>query len=269
MVLGILAGSVLGFAAASAVGRPGPSSAAKPVKSTVNVTAGIPSELAFTLSKTSAGVGTVTFKVKNSGTVAHSFKVCMAAAKTSATNTCIGKATKLIDPGKTAVLVVTFTKAGTYEYVCTVAGHAAGGMKGLVGIGVKVAGGTTTGNTTTTGKTTLTGPTTTTSGPKETLGGDPVNGANVFRAAACGSCHVLRASGAVGQVGPSLDDAKPGQDLVIQRVANGLNLMPSFRSELTDQQIKDVAAYVYQSTHCRSRPDREAALPGSGVSDCD
>jgi mono/diheme cytochrome c family protein/uncharacterized cupredoxin-like copper-binding protein len=253
MVLGILGAAALGFAAVSAVGQSGSSSATTPVKSTVNVTAGIPSELAFTLSKTSVGVGTVTFKVKNSGTVAHSFKVCTKAAATSAKNSCVGNATKLIQPGKTAVLVVTFTKAGTYEYLCTVAGHAAVGMKGLVGMGVKVAGtttpgATTTGNATTTGKTT-TSATNTTSGTKETLGGDPVNGANVFRSAGCGSCHTLRAAGAVGQVGPSLDDAKPGQDLVIQRVTNGLSLMPSFSGQLTSQQIKDVAAYVYQSTH--------------------
>jgi nitrite reductase (NO-forming) len=36
----------------------------------------------------------------------------------------------VISPGKTTSVTVTFTKKGTYEYLCTVPGHAAAGMKG-------------------------------------------------------------------------------------------------------------------------------------------
>ncbi len=39
--------------------------------------------------------------------------------------------TPLIQPGKTAKLVVSFKKAGKYPYLCTVPGHAAAGMKGV------------------------------------------------------------------------------------------------------------------------------------------
>jgi mono/diheme cytochrome c family protein len=59
----------------------------------------------------------------------------------------------------------------------------------------------------------------------------------------------MRAAGATGTVGPNLDDAKPGQDLIIQRVTNGINAMPAFGSSLSTKQIQDVAAYVYRSTH--------------------
>jgi Copper binding proteins, plastocyanin/azurin family len=37
----------------------------------------------------------------------------------------------LIQPGKTAKLVVTFKKKGKYPYLCTVPGDAAAGMKGV------------------------------------------------------------------------------------------------------------------------------------------
>ena len=61
----------------------------------------------------------MTFVFKNVGHVAHDFKIN-------------GKVTPLVQPGKTANLVVTFAKKGTYPYLCTVEGHAAAGMKGVL-----------------------------------------------------------------------------------------------------------------------------------------
>jgi uncharacterized cupredoxin-like copper-binding protein len=82
---------------------------------TVQVSGG---EFFFRLSKkTIAKPGAVTFVFKNVGHVLHDFKIN-------------GKKTPLIDPGKTARLVVTFKKKGKYSYMCTVPGHAAAGMKG-------------------------------------------------------------------------------------------------------------------------------------------
>jgi len=76
-------------------------------------------EFFFELStKTLAKPGSVTFTVKNVGHVLHDFDIH-------------GKKTALIQPGKTAKLVVKFTKKGTYPYLCTVPGHAAAGMKGV------------------------------------------------------------------------------------------------------------------------------------------
>ena len=87
----------------------------------VTVTAGKPTEFAFTLSKKTVKKGTtaltVAFKVTNKGTVSHDFKIA-------------GKKTLALKAGKTATLKVIFKKKGRYAYLCTLPGHAAGGMKG-------------------------------------------------------------------------------------------------------------------------------------------
>ena len=64
----------------------------------------------------------MTFVFQNIGHVAHDFKIN-------------GKQTPLIQPGQTAKLVVSFTKSGTYPYLCTVPGHAEAGMKGVFTVG--------------------------------------------------------------------------------------------------------------------------------------
>jgi uncharacterized cupredoxin-like copper-binding protein len=76
-------------------------------------------EFFFKLStKSIARPGKVTFVFKNVGHVLHDFSIH-------------GKKTPLIQPGKTAKLVVTFTKKGKSGYLCTVPGHAQAGMKGV------------------------------------------------------------------------------------------------------------------------------------------
>ena len=60
----------------------------------------------------------------------------------------------------------------------------------------------------------------------------------------CGGCHTLADAGANGVIGPNLDENVPPFDLVVDRVTNGFNVMPSFSDRLTEQQIRDVAAYV-------------------------
>jgi alcohol dehydrogenase (cytochrome c) len=76
-------------------------------------------EFFFRLStKSIAKTGKVTFAFSNIGHVAHDFKIN-------------GKMTPLIQPGQTARLAVTFAKAGSYPYLCTVPGHAEAGMKGV------------------------------------------------------------------------------------------------------------------------------------------
>ena len=58
------------------------------------------------------------------------------------------------------------------------------------------------------------------------------------------SMRSASAANSSGQVGPNLDDAKPGYDTVLQKVANGGGGMPSFGGQLSQQQIRDVAAFV-------------------------
>jgi uncharacterized cupredoxin-like copper-binding protein len=90
--------------------------AARPAAATATTVTVTMKEFKFVLSKTKVPHGTVTFKLVNKGTVKHDFKIA-------------GKKSKLIAPKKTGKLIVTLKK-GKLPYVCTVAGHAAAGMKG-------------------------------------------------------------------------------------------------------------------------------------------
>ena len=103
----------------------------------------------------------------------------------------------------------------------------------------------TTGDTTpATTEETTTAPTTT--GGEG--GGDAAAGKAVFASAGCTGCHTLKAAGATGNVGPNLDEAKPSVDKVVERVTEGKRPMPSFKGQLSERQIQDVAAFVSQST---------------------
>ena len=110
--------------------------------SVITVLAGKPSELAFKLSKTSlVSAGTITFKVTNLGVAFHNFKICTIPVPSAAgaRDSCFGKSTPTLKHGQSATLTVALSLAGKYEFLCTVTGHAAAGMKGLVGVGVAVA----------------------------------------------------------------------------------------------------------------------------------
>ena len=74
--------------------------------------------------------------------------------------------------------------------------------------------------------------------------GDAAAGKAVFKSAGCVSCHTLKDAGATGTVGPNLDEAKPPASRVVDRVTNGKAVMPSFKGQLSEKQIQDVAAYV-------------------------
>ncbi|HVM58671.1 MAG TPA: c-type cytochrome [Gaiellaceae bacterium] len=84
--------------------------------------------------------------------------------------------------------------------------------------------------------------------PAFALKGDPVAGKKVFETAGCKSCHTLADAGATGTVGPNLDQVKPDYRTATARVTLGKGVMPSFKSQLTAQQIADVAAYVVKAT---------------------
>ena len=74
--------------------------------------------------------------------------------------------------------------------------------------------------------------------------GDATAGKAVFTSAGCVGCHTLADANAHGTVGPNLDDAKPPLSLVVTRVTKGAGAMPSFKGQLSDKQIADVAAFV-------------------------
>lgn len=99
---------------------------------TVKVVAGKPSEFHFKLSVMSVKTGAVTFAFTDDGALGHSFYVCSKPTMSDSADSCAGKGTPVIQPHKSATLKLTFSKAGNYEYLCTVPGHAAAGMKGLL-----------------------------------------------------------------------------------------------------------------------------------------
>jgi cytochrome c553 len=115
-------------------------------------------------------------------------------------------------------------------------GHEAAAETGGTGTGGTETGGTETGGTETGG--------TETGGAAE---GDAAAGKAVFTSAGCGSCHTLADAGSNGQVGPNLDEAKPSYELAVTRVTNGMPPMPSFKDQLSEEKIRDVAAYVSES----------------------
>jgi cytochrome c553 len=78
--------------------------------------------------------------------------------------------------------------------------------------------------------------------------GNAEAGSAIFNEQGCGGCHVLEAAGSSGSVGPNLDESKPDLDLIVDRVTNGQGVMPAFGDELSEQEIQDVSAYVFQST---------------------
>jgi len=173
--LGLMGWLLVGAAGSAFAGATSHSTANPTV---VNVIAGKPSELAFKLSKFSAlPVGTITFKVKNEGLAFHDFKLCTAPISNDSHNACVGVSTKILKPGQTATLTVKITKKGTYEYLCTEPGHAAAGMKGVIGVGeavkAPVPAATKTVATTTVATTTVAAPPPTTTAAATTVAAPP------------------------------------------------------------------------------------------------
>jgi plastocyanin len=123
-----LIAALFGYANASAGGAAHRSSQVTSV--TVTMT-----DFKFKLSVSKVPVGTVVFKVVNKGKIPHTFKICSSPSGSTTANACNGKVTTSLASGHSQTLRVTLKK-GSYEYLCTIPGHAKLGMKGLVGVGV-------------------------------------------------------------------------------------------------------------------------------------
>jgi glucose/arabinose dehydrogenase len=89
------------------------------VVATVRVTA---REFSFALTRKTVPVGTVRFVVANAGAIGHDFVID-------------GRRTRVLGPGQRETLLVRFGKGGSYAYRCSVPGHAAVGMKGVLAVG--------------------------------------------------------------------------------------------------------------------------------------
>ena len=106
-------------------------SGSRTLGSNVTVTAGQPAEFHFIVSPSTVKSGVIVFKITNKGKLPHDFKLC-SKASSSLGNSCNGRSSGQISPGQSKTLRVSVLRKGTYEYLCTVPGHAAGGMKGLL-----------------------------------------------------------------------------------------------------------------------------------------
>ena len=68
--------------------------------------------------------------------------------------------------------------------------------------------------------------------------------------AACAACHVLKAAGSEGNIGPNLDTVTGlNYDSVMDIVTHGLGVMPAFGEDeiLTKEEIDIVSFYVANS----------------------
>jgi len=131
-------------------------------------------------------------------------------------------------PGMPADLVTGDDADSVAAYVASVAALPVRAQPG----GAETGGGTETGGTETGG---------TGTGGGAAAGPD---GKAIFASAGCSGCHTLKAAGSNGNVGPNLDDAKPPKELVVERVTNGKAPMPSFKGQLSPEEIEAVADFV-------------------------
>ena len=67
--------------------------------------------------------------------------------------------------------------------------------------------------------------------------------------AGCAGCHILKAAGAEGNIGPNLDTVSVTKEYVIEMVTWGLGVMPAYGEEgiLTKEEIEIVSFYVANS----------------------
>ena len=67
--------------------------------------------------------------------------------------------------------------------------------------------------------------------------------------AACAACHILKAAGSQGNIGPNLDTVSMTIESVVDMVTNGLGVMPAFGEGdmLTKEEIETVSYFVVNS----------------------
>jgi mono/diheme cytochrome c family protein len=240
-----MAGAVL-LAALAAGG------AASATGTTVTVVAGKPAERSLRLTPKTVPAGKVVFKVRNQGKRPHRFVLC-SSSKGGTANSCPGRGTPVLAPGKSASLAVTLA-GGRFEYLDSVAGNAQAGAKGVLVVTAGTARPVSSPTPTSPTSPTPSGGTTPTSGGTTPVGtgssslGDVNAGRQIFTSVGCTGCHTLAAAGSLG--GIDLDSLKPSLAVAIDNITNGNSQgMPAWAGQLTKTQIQNVAAFVFCATN--------------------
>ena len=65
----------------------------------------------------------------------------------------------------------------------------------------------------------------------------------------CAVCHTLQDANSNGNIGPNLDEIKPGIAQIISAVTNGIGIMPAYEGQLSTGEIQALANYVAESTN--------------------
>ncbi len=60
----------------------------------------------------------------------------------------------------------------------------------------------------------------------------------------CATCHVLSDAGTTGEIGPNLDQVQTTLQRAMRQIANGGGGMPAFKSQLSQEQIRELAEYI-------------------------
>ena len=79
-----------------------------------------------------------------------------------------------------------------------------------------------------------------------------LKGLEIFNeTAGCAGCHIMKAAGAEGNIGPNLDTVDLTEELVKDMVTYGLGVMPAYGEEgiLTKEEIDIVSFYVVNSSN--------------------
>ena len=64
----------------------------------------------------------------------------------------------------------------------------------------------------------------------------------------CSTCHMLKDAKAMGAIGPVLDDLQPTAERVVAALKNGIGMMPSYQSSLSEAQMRALARYVAKAS---------------------
>ena len=105
-----------------AVAASGTALAAKQAKAPQKISVGM-TEYAFAMPKKTFKLGKVSFALANKGEEVHDFKVNGKTPKS-----------RFLAAGQKQTVTINFTKAGRYQFLCTIGEHAVKGMQGVLTI---------------------------------------------------------------------------------------------------------------------------------------